>query len=197
MPKPHTFPFLFDEVKCIEISFLRKWGYLHNNTFKSGTITWSRNGIETSNISMATKIDDTASVLILSYNCNNKSYKYEVPLVSLPSNLGKGFVWYFLCPFTNKRCRKLHFINLQFMHRSALPSGMYEKQTQTKKWRQLERTYGDYFDLDRYYEELYSKHFRRYYNGKPTKRYKRLLSLIAKADRITVEQLERAMVYGA
>ncbi len=160
------------------------------NTFKSGTITWSRNGIETSNISIATKIDGTESVLILSYNCNGKSYKYEVPLVSLPSNLGKSFVWYFLCPFTNKRCRKLHFINQKFMHRSALPSGMYEKQTQTKKWRQLERVYGCHFDLDRHYEELYSKHFRRHYNGKPTKKYLKLMEKINRAKGFSVEEIE-------
>jgi len=40
------------------------------------------------------------------------------------------------------------------MHRSALPDGMYECQTRSKKWRQMDKIYGSYFDLDRYYEEL-------------------------------------------
>lgn len=102
MPKPHTFPLIFDQIKNIDISLLRKWSYLNHCYFKSGTITWSTNGIETSNISIATKMNTIKKVLILSYNCNGKSYKYEVPLVSLPSNLGNGIVWYFKCPFTNK-----------------------------------------------------------------------------------------------
>ena len=71
---------------------------------------------------------------------------------------------------TRKRCRKLHLINERFMHRSNLPSGMYESQTQSKSWRQMKSVYGRYFELDRLYEELYSKHFKTHYNGKPARR---------------------------
>ncbi|GAA3512389.1 hypothetical protein GCM10022393_27680 [Aquimarina addita] len=193
MPKPHTFPFIFDQVKSIDISLLRKWGYLNHCHYKSGTLTWSTNGIETSNISIATKMNTIKKVLILSYNCNDKSYKYEVPLVSLPSNLGKGIVWYFLCPFTKKRCRKLHFIDQRFIHRSALPSGMYEKQIQSKKWRQMDKAYGFYFDSNQHYQELYGKYFKKYYNGKPTKRYLKLMAKINRSESIPYQEIEKAM----
>ncbi|NQY28281.1 MAG: hypothetical protein HRT69_02305 [Flavobacteriaceae bacterium] len=46
------------------------------------------------------------------------------------------------------------------MHRSDLPSGVYSKQLHTKKW----------LEIEKYYEQLYSKHFKKFYNGKPTKK---------------------------
>lgn len=36
--------------------------------------------------------------------------KVTVSLCSEPSNLGKGQVWYFLCPYTGRKCRTL-FLN--------------------------------------------------------------------------------------
>ena len=61
------------------------------------------------------------------------------------------------------------------MHRSALPSGMYDCQTKSKKWRGIEKIYGAYFDSDKLYEQLYSKHFKKSYGGKPTKRYLKIM----------------------
>lgn len=100
-------------------------------------------------------------------------------------------VYYFHCPFTDKRCRKLHFINQRFMHRSALPSGMYEKQIQSKKWRQMDKVYGCHFELDHHYKELFSKHFKKYYNGKPTKKYLKLMQKIKKGEGFSSEEIER------
>ncbi len=77
------------------------------------------------------------------------------------------------------------------MHRSALPSGMYSTQTHSKKWRLMEKVYGCYFDCDKYYQELYSKHFKTHYNGKPTKRYLKLMRQIQKSEQFTPEDIER------
>ena len=44
MPKPHTFPTLYDDLKTVSISFLAKHGYLKPNQLKSGSIHWGRNG---------------------------------------------------------------------------------------------------------------------------------------------------------
>jgi len=38
----------------------------------------------------------------LSYSVNDDAYYYKVGLETLPSNLGKGCLWYFVCPATNK-----------------------------------------------------------------------------------------------
>lgn len=188
MPKQQTFPYLFDELKNISISKLNEWNYLKENNHRSSTISWSTNGVETSSIGAVMNTFDYT--LTIDYKCNGISYNYKIQLVSILSNLGKGKVWYFICPFTNKRCRKLHLINGKFTHRSALPSGMYSKQTQSKKWRLLESVYGSYFNSDKVYEQLYSKNFKRYYKGKPTKRYLKLLQQVKEAESLTLKDIE-------
>ncbi|MBE7641054.1 hypothetical protein GUB10_11980 [Salegentibacter sp. BLCTC] len=146
---------------------------------------------KTSSISIESQIkENELSTIRLIYTCNQIDYNYTVALKWLPSNIGNGKIWYFICPFTQKRCRKLHLMNGRFMHRSKLPGAMYSKQIQSKKWRQIEKIYGCYFDQEKYYEQIYSKHFRKYYNGKPTKKYKRLLKEIKKAERFTVRDIE-------
>ena len=37
----------------------------------------------------------------------SKDKKVKVKLKTEPSNLGNGIVWYFLCPYTGHKCRKL------------------------------------------------------------------------------------------
>ncbi len=59
---------------------------------------------------------------------------------------------------------------------------MYDSQTKSKKWRLWDRLYGSYFKLDKLYEELYSKHFKTNYKGKPTKRYLKLIQQINKIE---------------
>ena len=68
---------------------------------------------------------------------------------------------------------------------------MYESQTKSKSWRQMDKVYGSYFKLDELYEELYSKHFKTHYNSKPTKRYLSLLNKISQAEKIPIEEIER------
>jgi len=196
MPKFPTFPYIFDEEKCISISDLKKLKYFNKNNLVSGTINWTNRGVKTGSIGISVLMSDKKNIVQFVYKCNNTSYKYDVQLIALPSNLGKGKVWYFICHFTGKRCRKLHLIDERFMHRTALPSGMYSKQTHSKKWRDMDKIYGCAFDVEQYYEQLHSKHFKKFYNGKPTKRYLKLMGKIKQAERFTAEDIERLLVFG-
>ena len=131
MAKVSTFPTLFDNVLQISISKLMEWKYLEPQQIMSGTLRWSVNGKETASINI---IANTRSGYIeLNYNYNKEPRNYKIALVSLPSNLGKGDVWYFLCPQTGKRCRKLYSVGGYFLHRKAFKGCMYEKQTKSKK----------------------------------------------------------------
>ena len=181
MPKPHTFPTLYDEVKTVSISFLSKHGYLKANQWKAGSIHWSRNGENLGSISIRVNTQNESPYLELDYNCNQQPIKYKAQLVSAPSNLGKGVVWYFICPKTNKRCRKLYLADTYFYHRSAFRGCMYEKQTQSKKSRFFDKTLCVYFKSENLYSELYKKHFKKTYAGKPTKKYLRIMEQIQKA----------------
>lgn len=200
MPKPYTFPTLYDEVRTLDISDLKKWGYLDHS--RTGTVTWSRNGEVTSSIGIASHHPQNGNPYI-NLNYINTTWQgekternYKILLVWLPSNLGKGKVWYFHCPHTGKRCRKLYSIGSWFLHREAFNGCMYESQTHSKKWRQIECVYGAYFDSEKYYEEIHSKHFKTHYKGKPTKRYLKLLSKIRQAENIDYKDIELLMMLG-
>jgi len=193
MPKPSTFPTVYDELKTVSISFLRKHGYLRPNQWQSGAITWNRNGNKTGSISIWVDTEPESPYLELSYKCNDTPINYRVKLISVPSNLGKGVVWYFLCPHTAKRCRKLYLANNYFYHRSALRGGMYEKQIQSKKYRALDKTLGVYFRSDELFEQLHKKYFKKQYAGKPTKKYLKLMEQIHRAESVPYDVIERAM----
>jgi hypothetical protein len=194
MPKPHTFPTLYNEALQISISKLKEWEYLNPEQIKSGTITWSRNGNQTGSISIQVNTKSEQPYIELDYKYRDEPRNYKVRLVSIPSNLGKGLIWYFLCPHTKKRCRKLYSIGGYFLHREAFNGCMYETQTQSKKYRQLDKTLGAYFEIDNLYEELYKKNFKKTYAGKPTKKYLRIMEQIQKAESIPYHEIERAIL---
>ena len=195
MAKIPTFPILYNEVKQIDISKLKKWGYLNPNQEKNGALQWSRNGTSTGNISIRSNTKDEKKYIELDYKVNDKPRKYKVYLTSTKSNLNKGEIWYFVCPETKKRCRILYSVNGYFLHRDAFSGCMYECQTQSKYQRVLASTYGNYFKLDDLYEQLYSKYFKKTYRGRPTKRYLKIMTQIERAESITRHDIERALLF--
>lgn len=194
MPKPHTFPTLYNEALQIHISNLKGWGYLNPEQIISGTLNWSSNGNPTGSISIQVNTQSEQPYIELDYKYRDEPRKYKVYLTSTPSNLNRGEIWYFICPQTKKHCRKLYSISGYFLHREAFKGCMYETQTQSKKYRQLDKTLGVYFKSDNLYSELYKKNFKKTYAGKPTKKYLRLIKQIQKAERIDYTDIERAIL---
>ena len=182
MPNIPTYPTVLDHVKQLSISKLKKWDYLELGSMKAGTLRWSRNGQEIGSISIYSDMTADQPFIKLSYKTNDEPVNYRVHLVSVPSNLGRGNLWYFKCPHTGKRCRKLYGAGKYFLHREAYPEAMYESQTYSKHQRELDQYFSLYGSLDDLYEELYSKGFTTHYNGKPTKRYKEIMSKIEQIE---------------
>lgn len=189
MPKHHTFPTLYNDLKTVSISFLTEHGYLNPNQNKSGTINWSRYGNKTGSISIQVNIQSEQPYIELDYKCNEAPINYRVQLVSAPSNLGKGVVWYFICPNTGKRCRKLYLGDTYFYHRSVIRGGMYKKQLQSKGERELYKT----FELFFLSEVLDKKHLKKQYAGKPTKKYLNLIEKIQSAENNLNEAIKQAL----
>lgn len=194
MPKPHTFPTLYNEALQIHISKLKGWGYLDPKQIKSGTLNWSRNGNPTGSISIQVNTQSEQPYIELDYKYRDEPRKYKVYLTSTPSNLNRGEIWYFICPQTKKRCRKLYSIGGYFLHREAFNGCMYETQTQSKKSRYLDKTLGVYFRTDQLFEQLYQKHLKKQYAGKPTKKYLKLTQQIQRAESIPYHEIERALI---
>ena len=195
MAKLPTYPTLFDKVLQISISKLKEWEYLKPNQINSGTINWSKNGKETASINIVVNTNDTPFIELI-YNYNKEPINYKIALVSLPSNLNNGKVWYFLCPKTGKYCRVLYQVGGYFLHREAFNSCMYESQTKSKSGRVSDRLIKNYFGSDAPYEQLKKKYFKRTYAGKPTKKYIKLTKEINRLNNIAPEVVTKLIVYG-
>jgi len=189
MPKPRNFKPLFNDMLRLYTSRLKKWGYFKPGQMKNGTIEWSRNGIPFSIISIFSDFQNEQPYIEVKYNCNDKLKNYIIKLTPQKSNLNRGEIWLFVCPVTNKHCRILYLYNGMFMHREAIKDCMYESQTYSKYYRQMDKTLGAYFKIDKHYESLHKKHFKKTYAGKPTKRYARIKREIAKGECISIEEL--------
>ena len=141
---------------------------------KVGVLSWSRNGKSTGRISIHVNTQNEIPYIELDYKYNDKPRNYKISLVSIPSNLGKGEIWYFLCSQTNKQCRKLYSVGGYFLHREAFKYCMYECQTKSKHYRRFAKTIGVYYEVDKIFKQINSKHFKTQYAGKPTKKYLKL-----------------------
>jgi hypothetical protein len=190
MPKPYTFPTLFDEALQISISKLKEWDYLNPEQLINSTLTWSRNGNKTGSISIQVNTQSENPYIELDYKYNDEPRTYKVQLVYVLSNIGKGVIWYFLCPQTNKRCRKLYSIGGYFLHREAFTGCMYESQTKSKYYRGLDKTFGDYYKIEQLYEQLHRKHFKKTYAGKPTKLFLKIMKQIQETESIPYSEIE-------
>jgi len=187
-----------DEVeglKRITIADLKKLGYLQPNVQLNRSVFWNTsNGAKASSITVIVDTNDADGYITLDYIFNDsQKINYKVKLITRPSNLGDGLLWFFVCPHTQKVCRKLHLNSGYFLHRTAFNGLYYEKQLQSKKWRDFEKVFGSYLD-DKLYEQLYKKHFKKFYNGKPTKKYVQLMKKINARKDINFEDMERALL---
>jgi hypothetical protein len=196
MAKYSTFPTIFDQALQINISKLKGWGYLKPNQSIQTNIVWSRHGERTAEISLYVNTLESNPYIQLKYNYQGEPREYKLKLFWKESNLNQGKVWFFICPKTFKYCRKLYLVEGYFLSRSAFKglNCMYEKQTYSKYGRSLDKIFGTYYGIERAYEKIYSKHFKKFYAGKPTKKYLRIMEQIQKAERIPHHEIERALI---
>lgn len=171
MAKSSTYPTCLDEVKTITLGWLRQMGHLRPHYTTRGSLRWSRCGHPSGSVSVMSDADNR--FIELSYSSNGKPISYRVNLESRPSNLGIGKVWYFTCPATGKRCRTLYEFGDYFYSRYAFRDAMYSSQTESRSTRGLMQAWrilslGEDFENKRY--------SRTHYNGKITRRYRRILN---------------------
>lgn len=65
---------------------------------------------------------------------------------------------------------------------------MYQNQLQSKKWREWNKLFAGEFN-DHIFTELYSKYFKRYYKGKMTKRFSRIVKKLQKLGNFNIEDI--------
>lgn len=189
-----NYPTTVEDCLSISIKKLKEWEYLKYNGTKSGVISWSRNDISHSKINIDVRKNDYTAFMILSYNFNGTPMNYQIEIITKHSNLGKGLMYFFLCPKTGKFCRKLILMNGYFLHREAFKGLMYAKQIEAKKARELHFIFDKIYIREELYEERYKKYFKTHYNGKETKRFKRLNHKIQLAESYPAGTMERLLL---
>lgn len=180
-----------EDCRSVGISFLRKHDYFCG--YRSGNIVWKNSYDEvTARIGIAVSTADENKYAKFDYTITDRDseekadYNYKVGLTTTPCNLG-GVRYWFICPLNtngvycgrrvgvlylppNGRyfgCR--HCYNLSYESRNESNSGLLGG-------------LGYLLKIDRQYEELHEKTKRWFYNGKPTKKARKLHALEQKME---------------
>jgi hypothetical protein len=158
----------------IEMSY-----FVKNNVMKWGlhsffTLKWT-NG---SSIGCEVNLKDGNHYLRLKYfvtgnNKEGKQIDYYIQLYSVPSNLGKGEVFYFLCPSTCNYCRVLYrcYGSEIFKSRKAYRHRIYYNLQSVSKY---DYALTRYFQLEKRVEQFEKQVIKTHYKGQETRNYKRL-----------------------
>ncbi len=191
-----------ESCKTLSLKRLREWGFIEPNCYQSTAITFYTGKEETGSMRIwISTLSNDAYVQLKYYfeeKEGNRYIDYKIPLVKVPSNLGKGFRYYFLCPVTGKKCVKLYRPPREdyFLHREAFKGLRYEQQIKSKKSRSFwSGPIGLLFKKEELLEKVVNKpkYAKLYYRGKPTPRLRRYLEVQEKSSRYSRADYERIL----
>jgi hypothetical protein len=173
-----------DGLKKIEMSFLKKHGYLNHSRW-DGQLTWTHGGSDTkSSIGIASHIEEHNNFVTLNYTQTDratdekKEFDYQVRLTTTPCNYGGKRYW-FICPLVTsgrpcgRRVSVIYKGGDHFGCRHCFDLS-YESRNETYARRHPAMgTMDAFFKIEKLEEQVK----RRFYAGKPTRKYKRILKL--------------------
>lgn len=188
---------LIDSLKRISLKNLFDQGHIAKGEERSSILVWkTSNGESTARIRIFSLVKEDSGRIILDYQVNGEPVTYAIDLITKPSNLQSGGTVYFMvCPFSGKRCRKIYFNGRYFVHREHI-AGMYDIQTLSAVSREREKLFRDFFNSDDLYRELLKKHSKKQYAGKATKRHQKLLKRLQMVRSISADDYERLLIFG-
>jgi hypothetical protein len=191
MPRISYFPLILDECLTLNVSSFKglKPGHITN-----GVITWYRGNTKRGSVDFFVYALGTGAgqaALQLDYTYEGKPIQVKIELICTRSNLGegKGLIWFFKCPVTGRKCRKLHLVDGRFVHRTALVGAFYEIQTYSHKTVILKRMFDACFVPYSNNKEMERRYFKPTYKGKNTRSHERLLRQEERTRRFTLEQI--------
>jgi len=170
----------------LSVFFLKKYGYFNKDlSWKSGTITWSYNGIEKSSIGIIAKRDswntpNERTYINLHYTHTDhwsgekSDMNFDIETTTTPCRFGGKRYW-FICPLTKngqycgKRVGVIYSIGKWFGCRHC-GNIAYASQMRGGKYRGSSITCPD---IDKLEQEMK----RWYYRGQPTRKHRRLIKM--------------------
>lgn len=118
--RPHIESALSLDLRC-----MFQQGALRAGSRTAGNWHWTCDGEETASIGYCAALGTEAGTLTLNYTAGREGDREAVTctirLVTLPRHYG-GYIWYFVCPYTGRRARKLYKWSgiAYFCHREAI-----------------------------------------------------------------------------
>lgn len=190
MGKPSTGVWSTRACRKLDIRWLLKNGYIRKGAIAQGQMSWT----DESTAGFVCKCTNTEKWFRMHYTITDRQgtktkLDYKVQITTVPSNLGKGEVLYFVCPESGKRARVLYsaYRHHKYLHRDwyleYYKVGLYCNSQQSSKT-DYDNTM--YFNIknrvDDLKEFLNEKNRKIHYRGKPTKDFKRLYELQEQMD---------------
>lgn len=185
--------------KRIELSWLLKHNYLDG--YRGGNISWSRNGSPSGNIDLKINISNNPRVEF-SYKIKKREEEtwtamdYSFQMEKVPCYYG-GFKWFFVCGlykdgiYCGRRARVLYEAGNYFGCRKCANLS-YESCNESRRFRGgAWRILSQEWRADEYYEKNVKK---RFYNGKPTKKYARFLKIKSGYSDRDIMMLEKGLL---
>lgn len=173
MPKPSTTPLIIDCLIALTITRLKKSGLLDREGPVEANLSWksSLTQEETGSIHVTVLPSGTNPHIRISYTAGKNDHDHLVPLVKIPSNLGKGYKWFFHCPQTDRNCSKLYLLGEHFVGRLAVldAGGLYNSELVEKGYRSITKNHNRVRNLFKIVVAGSNKHFKREFKGVPTK----------------------------
>jgi hypothetical protein len=164
---------------------LRRWRKLEEGcTYYGASVVWSVHGEETARIGYSVSTVENNAYVQLTYKTktNNEEWTlidYKVPLEAVSCNFG-GKRWFFRCPlnrsqqYCGRRVAVLYQIGDYFGCRHCADL-TYESCNESKRYKSWPwKTVAKSWKADQLYDQLRQTHYR----GKPTRKYRRYLSLL-------------------
>ena len=174
MGRNSTGAYATSEVHRIELGSLFKLGFLKEGGTTRGNYSWDRNGTPAGHITIEGNLDLLSIRLIYTLTDNGSGEKvdrdYKVSLIARPSNLGKGQVYFFLCPYSGRPCRILYsaYFSPYFKCKAAYKTPLfYDSQMSSR----LDKANDDFWRLERALMKRPRQRKAYNYAGKPTRRY--------------------------
>ena len=177
------------EAVRLNIDNLKKTKCIVKGAVTTFTTKWNTGAA----INAKIKYTETEKTILLNYSYNQKPIENLIQIVEVKSNLGKGFNLYFICPITGNKCKTLFcsYSSQIFKSRLAYSKRIYYS---TQICSKVFRISARYFNTDKAVNRMYKLRSTKEYNGKETKRHKRLIALIDKRaylDELRNEELDR------
>lgn len=169
----------------LDLKWMLKNRYIYKGGIATGSMEW-KDGSAAGFRSVYTNDEAYFQInySLTDFNGRKTFHDYRIELVTIPSNLGKGEVIYFQCPESGKMARVLYmaYRNNKYVHRDWYLENYgkrlyYDTQAESKS--DYHNTM--YFNLkhktERWQKELYAKHRKLFYRGRPTKEYQKLIDM--------------------